>query len=35
MKTFAFLLISLLLSLPLNARNKIKVACVGNSVTYG
>lgn len=30
----AFLL-SLLLSLQLSARDKIKVACVGNSVTFG
>ena len=34
MKRLLFLL-SLLLSLQLSARDKIKVACVGNSVTFG
>ena len=34
MKKILFLL-CLLLSLPLSAREKIKVACVGNSVTFG
>lgn len=35
MKKFFLIITLLLLSLPSWARNKIKVACVGNSVTYG
>ena len=30
-----FLLLAILLALPLSAQQKLKVACVGNSVTYG
>lgn len=35
MKRFYLLLLCVVLSLPTWSRNKIKVACVGNSVTYG
>ena len=35
MKQTALFLLCLLLCLPLSGRDKVKVACVGNSVTYG
>ena len=35
MKKVYFLLLTLLLCLPLSGRQRLKVACVGNSVTYG
>lgn len=35
MKQTALFLLCLLLCLPLSSRDKVKVACVGNSVTYG
>lgn len=35
MKKNYFLLLTLLLCLPLSGRQRLKVACVGNSVTYG
>ncbi len=35
MKKCIFLLLTILLSLTISAQEKIKVACIGNSVTYG
>ena len=35
MKKFLFPIILFVLALPLNAQEKIKVACIGNSVTFG